>query len=113
MNGPELRVDRRWMLRAISSLPVPVSPVMRTVESVGATLEMRESTVCKAGDVPTISSNMDVYSISVRTHAIRGCQFISAPIAIMNRIRLSENPTLSLSCGQFVAYAGLRWGEIT
>jgi hypothetical protein len=40
-------------------------------------------------------------------------QFINAPIAIMNRIRLSENPTLSLSYNQFAAFAGLRWGEIT
>jgi hypothetical protein len=36
---------------------LPISPVMKTVESLGATLEMLESTVCKAGVVPTISSN--------------------------------------------------------
>ena len=35
------------MARATSSLPVPVSPVIRTVESVGATLDTRESTVCR------------------------------------------------------------------
>ncbi len=35
------------MARATSSLPVPVSPVIRTLESVGATLEMRESTLFK------------------------------------------------------------------
>jgi len=38
--------------------PVPVSPVISTVESVGATFTMLESTVCRAGDEPTISSNM-------------------------------------------------------
>jgi hypothetical protein len=52
----EARSDLRCMARAISSLPVPVSPVMRTVESLGATLEMRERTPFKAGEVPTISS---------------------------------------------------------
>src|SRR5216683_8143847 len=37
------------MARATSSLPVPVSPVIRTLESVGATLDTRESTVCRGG----------------------------------------------------------------
>ena len=36
-NGREARGDRRWIARAISSLPVPVSPVISTVESVRAT----------------------------------------------------------------------------
>ncbi len=34
--------DRLWMARAISSLPVPVSPEINTVESVGATFPTRE-----------------------------------------------------------------------
>jgi len=51
---------------ATSSLPVPVSPVIRTVESVGATLDTRESTACSAVEVPTISSNIDSMSISSR-----------------------------------------------
>src|SRR5580658_3247019 len=54
------------MARATSSLPVPVSPVIRTLESVGATLEMRESTFFKAAEVPTISSNIASLSISAR-----------------------------------------------
>ncbi len=66
-NGRAERPDRRWMARATSSLPVPVSPVIRTVESLGATLEMRESTVCKAGEFPTISSNIDFVIISSRS----------------------------------------------
>jgi DNA-directed RNA polymerase subunit RPC12/RpoP len=41
-------------------------PVIRTLESVGATLDMRESTVCRGGEVPTISSNIDARSISSR-----------------------------------------------
>ena len=34
------RCEPLWMARAISSLPVPVSPVISTVESVGATFTM-------------------------------------------------------------------------
>src|SRR5256884_5702779 len=58
--GCDDRADPLWMARATSSFPVPVSPVMRTVESVGATLATRESTACRAGDEPTISSNIDI-----------------------------------------------------
>src|ERR1700719_548322 len=55
------------MARATSSLPVPVSPVIRTLESAGATLDMRESTFCRGGEVPTICSNIDALSISSRS----------------------------------------------
>ena len=54
---PDLR-DRLWTARAMSSLPVPVSPVMNTVESVGATLAIRDSVVFNALEEPTISSNI-------------------------------------------------------
>ena len=65
-NAFDERPDRRWMARAISSLPVPVSPVIRTVESLRATLDTRESTAVSAGDAPTISSNIEALSISSR-----------------------------------------------
>ena len=65
-NAREHLGDRRWIARAMSSLPVPVSPVMNAVESVGATLLTRESTVCKAGEFPTMSSNIDALSTSSR-----------------------------------------------
>ena len=54
------------MARATSSFPVPVSPVMSTVESVGATFAMWARTYCKAGEVPTISSNIEAWSTSSR-----------------------------------------------
>ena len=44
-NAREERRDRLWIARAISSLPVPVSPVISTVASVGATLDTRDSTL--------------------------------------------------------------------
>src|SRR5260370_14563655 len=51
---------------------------MRTVESLGATLEMRESTACKAGEVPTISSNIDALLISSRRATFSCCSLSSA-----------------------------------
>src|SRR5882762_1948147 len=44
--------------RAISSLPVPVSPWTRTVESVGATRSTCSSTDSRAGLLPMICSNL-------------------------------------------------------
>src|SRR2546425_13029495 len=44
------------MARATSSFPVPVSPAIRTVESVGATFAICDSTIRRASDDPTISS---------------------------------------------------------
>src|SRR6267143_888165 len=56
------RRDLRWIARATSSLPVPVSPVTITVASVGATLDTSESTFCRAEEVPMISSYIDALS---------------------------------------------------
>jgi hypothetical protein len=44
MNGRSERSEFTWMARATSSLPVPLSPVMSTVASVGAMRTMRPST---------------------------------------------------------------------
>src|SRR2546426_9755749 len=51
----------------MSSLPVPVSPVINTVESVGATFATCCSTLWTASDDPTISSNIDARLISSRS----------------------------------------------
>ena len=45
MNGPAARVDSSWTSRAIRSLPDPLSPVMRTVESTLATRRARSTTL--------------------------------------------------------------------
>src|SRR5262245_35092261 len=65
-NGRAARRDRRWMARATSSLPVPVSPLISTVESVGATLLTSARAACRAGEVPTRSSNTAGVSASSR-----------------------------------------------
>jgi len=49
---------RSWIARAISSLPVPVSPRIRTVELVCATLSTSENTLESAGLSPTISRKL-------------------------------------------------------
>jgi len=53
--------------------PVPVSPLTRTLESVGATFITRESTPCNADEVPTISSNMNAWSICSLSAAFSFC----------------------------------------
>ena len=49
-NFPSLRGDTRWMIRANSSFPVPLSPPMSTVEAVGAIFMANLSTFSMAGD---------------------------------------------------------------
>ena len=55
-SGREQRWDRPWIACATSSFPVPVSPRISTVVSVGATLATRFSTVFNVALVPTMSS---------------------------------------------------------
>src|SRR5580700_1966361 len=54
------------MALAINSFPVPVSPRISTVESVGATLSTCESTWRSDSDDPTIVSYIEERSISSR-----------------------------------------------
>ena len=53
-----------WMARAISSLPVPVSPLISTVASVAATRPIWSSTASSAGLRPMISSKLCAALIS-------------------------------------------------
>ena len=58
---------RVWMARAISSLPVPVSPNTSTVASVAATISMSRNTRCITSAPPTISPKLrSVFSSSCR-----------------------------------------------
>ena len=52
--GPRARGLAWWMALATSSLPVPLSPLSITVESVRATFEMKVSTRPMASLVPTM-----------------------------------------------------------
>ena len=51
------RTLKSWIARAISSFPVPVSPNIKVLESVGATMETSSRAVLNAGLSPTISPN--------------------------------------------------------
>ena len=55
MNGPFARFERRWISRAISSLPVPVSPVISTLMSVAATFCSLRNTSIIDAQAPMIS----------------------------------------------------------
>ena len=54
---------RLWMARAISSLPVPVSPRIRTVEVVGATVSTWRRMRFNTGCSPMIDSKL--YSVRI------------------------------------------------
>ena len=54
--GSDARRERLWMARAISSFPVPVSPRISTVESVGATASTSPSIARSGALVPMMPS---------------------------------------------------------
>ena len=57
MNGPFFCGLRRWSACATISLPVPLSPRIKTGALVGATLRMKVKTACICGLAPSMSSN--------------------------------------------------------
>src|SRR5271170_2453265 len=55
--GPLFHGDKAWIMRAMMSLPVPLSPLIKTGTFALATLSMRERRDCIASDLPnTIES---------------------------------------------------------
>ena len=52
-NGLGLRLLSEWMVRATSSLPVPLSPVMSTDAVLGATISIKRNTSCIFFEGPT------------------------------------------------------------
>ena len=58
ISGPPARGERLWSSWAMSSLPVPVSPVTRTLMSVPATLSTRLNTSIICGQAPMIWPNL-------------------------------------------------------
>ena len=90
-NGPLTRLLRRWSSRAISSLPVPVSPVMSTLMSVAATFcSLRNTSIIEA-QAPMISpkrlssSSALSFSLSARSalSSIAFCKMSDACAAKM------------------------------
>ena len=54
INGPSLRFDLRWMKLDMTSLPVPLSPVIKTVASEGAIFSASCMTLFMAGSLAII-----------------------------------------------------------
>ncbi len=61
--GPWARGERPWMARAMSSFPVPLSPRMRTVVSVGAT-RITSSRTCAIGGLSAMIASRPLRSFS-------------------------------------------------
>ena len=61
---PGARRDRRWISRATSSLPVPFSPRISTLASVGAVRRMAPNTRSMAGEVPIMPDSVCVAAAS-------------------------------------------------
>src|SRR5579864_9691608 len=78
------------MARAISSLPVPVSPKSSTVESVPATISTCRRTARRAELCPTIPSNPDIELVSS-----------SAQISSVKRLLLGTTRANGKSPSQF------------
>jgi hypothetical protein len=84
--GTNARLARRpakWSARATSSLPVPLSPVISTVASDGATLSIVARSCCIAGESPIIEP-----------YASRA---VSSPCARRSSSSASARPTTSRS----------------
>ena len=69
MNGAAARGDSWCSVRATMSLPVPVSPSIRTVASVGAIRSISPKISRIAGDLPTMSpsASFSLGRISIRS----------------------------------------------
>ena len=66
-SGPFARVERRWIAEATSSLPVPLSPSIRTGESDSATRSTSSFTRAICGEVPTSSLTASASPSRVRS----------------------------------------------
>ena len=96
MNGPAARVDSSWTSRAIRSLPDPLSPVMRTVESTLATRRARSTTCRIAVLFATIPSGSST-SRATRTSARRCSRSFRSAAFSVSVTRWSETSRHSLS----------------
>ena len=87
MNGPDARDDLVWISRAMSSLPVPVSPVMSTEMSVGATFCTLRYTSSIDAQLPMISPKRVLLSF-----------FSSSALSVRNVSKSSAFCRISEAC---------------
>ena len=78
-NGPDARGLMRWIARATTSFPEPVSPVISTVKSVGATRRISVRTRCISALDPIVSRA----KASVRTQGVTSLSDRASPLPAM------------------------------
>jgi hypothetical protein len=97
--GNRDRCDLARIARAISSFPVPVSPVINTVASVGATARIRSRTLraqCSIRRFPQIFVGRRRLKFFVKVHT--RCLNIR-DVTELNRIHSSHFSSLANDCG--------------
>ena len=94
-NGLAARLLCEWMLRAINSLPVPLSPRISTVESVGAILRINPRIERIAGEGAMISGNIARASMLPSTSVTRLNVLAMGVIALSSLFRRSSGGMVS------------------
>ena len=98
IKGLSARLLAEWMARAISSLPVPVSPRISVVASVGATRRTLSSTPSSPVLAPMISSKLCAALISSRRYRFCAsslacsCSINTRSVMSMNMVRVYWPP---------------------
>ncbi len=84
-NGPRRRAEWSWIVRAMSSFPVPLSPSTSTVASVGATCSICRVTSCMEGAPATRRPN------APRCRSSRRSRWTSRALSALSRARSRTN----------------------
>ncbi len=110
MNGLSARRDFWCMYRAITSLPTPLSPVIRIEASDRATWSARVSTVCMAGS--EVTSGRSSSDTAARTAAMRSASGgrgmnSLAPARIARAASSGSEPTPQATTGTRILSASL------
>ena len=104
-NGLSFRWLCSKMLVATSSLPVPLSPRMRTVESVGATFMIRLSKPRMARLSPMISGKQCRASMWLRTEVTRSNTVVNCAILSIDQFFFDLGLATVLNAGSLLAFA--------
>ena len=98
-NGPLLRALRRWISSASISLPVPVSPPIKTEISVAATLSMRRKTSRIPGQAPIRSPKLAASSLRRRSRLSKRSWLRSSALATMSEAWAAKTVSSSKPTG--------------
>jgi hypothetical protein len=111
MSGLAARRLCEWIARAMSSLPVPVAPLISTVASVCATRPILSSTASSAGDRPMISSMLWTDLISSCKYWFccwsRAFSYSISTRSVMSTITVRDGDQLIIARESFLDPAGM------